>query len=186
MGARRAQDLEEANALINFLIEHGAGGNYLEIGARHGWTFYLIAKLVKPMRMLCVDLPGVHPWGDEGSAKILGYVTNLAGGAAVLGDSRDPATIAHVGDWLAGGMVNILFIDGDHKYEGVKADWENYRRFLSPHAFVIFHDINATRSKTKTKDKVIEVDRLWLELKPDYEHWEIDKGSGMGLGIIRL
>lgn len=36
--------------------------------------------------------------------------------------------------------INLLFIDGDHSYEGVKADWETYKHFLSSGAIVIFHD----------------------------------------------
>lgn len=36
--------------------------------------------------------------------------------------------------------VDLLFIDGDHSYEGVKADWESYKKFLKPGSTVIFHD----------------------------------------------
>lgn len=38
------------------------------------------------------------------------------------------------------GSLDLLFIDGDHSYEGVKADWEAYGRFLRPGAIVVFHD----------------------------------------------
>ncbi|OHX37135.1 hypothetical protein BJL95_20905 [Methylomonas sp. LWB] len=36
--------------------------------------------------------------------------------------------------------LDVLFIDGDHSYEGVKADWEAYKHFLMPGSIVIFHD----------------------------------------------
>lgn len=36
--------------------------------------------------------------------------------------------------------LDILFIDGDHSYSGVKADWEAYKGFLKQGATVIFHD----------------------------------------------
>lgn len=36
--------------------------------------------------------------------------------------------------------LDLLFIDGDHSYEGVKADWEGYKAFLQPGSVVIFHD----------------------------------------------
>ena len=36
--------------------------------------------------------------------------------------------------------LDMLFIDGDHSYEGVKADWEAYKDFLKPGAIVVFHD----------------------------------------------
>lgn len=36
--------------------------------------------------------------------------------------------------------LDLLFIDGDHSYEGVKADWEAYKGFLKPGSTVVFHD----------------------------------------------
>jgi len=36
--------------------------------------------------------------------------------------------------------LNLLFIDGDHSYEGVKADWDTYQKFLKEGSVVIFHD----------------------------------------------
>ena len=36
--------------------------------------------------------------------------------------------------------LDVLFIDGDHSYEGVKADWDAYKDFLSAGSIVIFHD----------------------------------------------
>lgn len=36
--------------------------------------------------------------------------------------------------------LDLLFIDGDHSYEGVKADWDAYKVFLKPGSIVIFHD----------------------------------------------
>lgn len=36
--------------------------------------------------------------------------------------------------------IDILFIDGDHSYEGVKHDFEAFRRWLTPQALVLFHD----------------------------------------------
>lgn len=36
--------------------------------------------------------------------------------------------------------LDLLFIDGDHSYAGVKADWEAYKEFLHPGSIVIFHD----------------------------------------------
>jgi predicted O-methyltransferase YrrM len=37
--------------------------------------------------------------------------------------------------------LDVLFIDGDHSYEGAKGDWEAYKHFLKEGSVVIFHDI---------------------------------------------
>lgn len=36
--------------------------------------------------------------------------------------------------------IDLLFIDGDHSYDGVKADWECYKALLRAGSTVIFHD----------------------------------------------
>lgn len=36
--------------------------------------------------------------------------------------------------------IDLLFIDGDHTYEGVKRDIENWTPFVSPDGKVVFHD----------------------------------------------
>ncbi len=36
--------------------------------------------------------------------------------------------------------IELLFIDGDHSYKGVKDDWDTYKRFLNTGSVVVFHD----------------------------------------------
>ncbi len=37
-------------------------------------------------------------------------------------------------------ILDLLFIDGDHSYAGVKLDWETYKTFLRAGSIVVFHD----------------------------------------------
>ena len=41
-------------------------------------------------------------------------------------------------DW--GNPIDLLFIDGDHSYEGVKRDWELFIPHVKPFGVVVFHD----------------------------------------------
>jgi predicted O-methyltransferase YrrM len=36
--------------------------------------------------------------------------------------------------------IDLLFIDGDHTFEGVRRDFELFRPWLTPNALVVFHD----------------------------------------------
>ena len=36
--------------------------------------------------------------------------------------------------------LDLLFIDGDHSYKGVKADWDAYKGFLKTGSIIVFHD----------------------------------------------
>jgi predicted O-methyltransferase YrrM len=52
------------------------------------------------------------------------------------GLSEEPETIAAMGEEQAG----LLIIDGDHSYDGVKRDFDNYRGFVKPGGLVLFDD----------------------------------------------
>jgi predicted O-methyltransferase YrrM len=51
----------------------------------------------------------------------------------IAATSRDAATGWHR-------PIDLLFIDGDHTYEGVRQDFELFRPWLTPDALVCFHD----------------------------------------------
>ena len=36
--------------------------------------------------------------------------------------------------------IDILFIDGDHRYKGVIFDWENYEPFVKQGGYIVFDD----------------------------------------------
>jgi hypothetical protein len=37
---------------------------------------------------------------------------------------------------------DLIFIDGDHSYDGVRRDFELYQDLLSPRGYIVFHDID--------------------------------------------
>jgi len=40
------------------------------------------------------------------------------------------------------GRIDLLFLDGDHSFAGVRADYLTLRPFLAPRAVVVFHDVD--------------------------------------------
>jgi predicted O-methyltransferase YrrM len=53
--------------------------------------------------------------------------------------------------------IDLLFIDGDHSYEGVKADWDTYKSFLRENSVVVFHDIGwAEGVKKLIREEIVQ------------------------------
>jgi hypothetical protein len=157
---------------------------YLEIGARHGDTFFEVMRaLPRGAKGIAVDLPG-GMWGTRKSRdhleaacvelRHMGYDAHC-----LFGDSNSVGIRQLV---MLDGPYEAALIDGDHRYEGVKADWENYAR-MAP--IIAFHDIVGEGQAEKVHGNPVEVPRLWAELKAEHDHVEfVDAGSKMGIGCI--
>jgi cephalosporin hydroxylase len=93
-------------------------------------------------------------------------------------DSHDQATVEELRSRLGEREIDLLMIDGDHSFEGVKADFELYAPLVARGGFVAFHDILTHQQGSA------EVDRLWRELRDRHPHVEFtDPGDDWGFGV---
>lgn len=187
-GRRASQKFFELYGLIKSLQEKECV-SYLEIGARHGDTFYEVVKaLPKGGKYLAVDLPG-GAWGVSSSKKHLQNVIRLLKKEGwknvdcIFGNSQDAKTIARI---AREAPFDACLIDGDHRYEGVKADWENYRSMARK--IVAFHDIDGEGVRKDGME--VQVPRLWREIRSSGEFETKDFISDeepdrpMGIGVV--
>lgn len=182
-GRKPSQDMGELGRFIKILHKHNVR-SYLEIGARHGDSFHEIMRNLTPgSQGVAVDLPG-GAWGKISSRDTLikacedlrkrGYEITT-----IFGDSTSQKVIDQVSDL---GPFDAALIDGDHAYEGAKADWLNYGHLAN---LVAFHDIDGEGVCQKDTGAPVEVPRLWSEIKPLHRHEEIiSPGSKMGIGVV--
>ena len=151
-----------------------------EIGTFDGGTSLLFSKFLPTVEiMLCMDL----------FVKNKELLRLLAPPHQQLhfidAPSRSDSTIDRVQKLLNGRMIDALFIDGDHRYEGVKNDFLHYRSFVMDGGLIMFHDIVA--DKQLSDAWAGGVPKLWKELAPYYSHREFVQShdqEGFGIGVI--
>lgn len=126
----------------------------------------LVAQL-KPKKILEIGVHtggGLKAFGDAfPDAKLYGLeidITHLVftDFELIEGDATKPEIIEQVRKF---GPFDFIFIDGDHTYEGVKADWENYHTMVRPGGAVGFHDTSRMGEGWMSK---VEVRKLLEEL----------------------
>ncbi|MFC1988645.1 class I SAM-dependent methyltransferase [Chloroflexota bacterium] len=56
----------------------------------------------------------------------------------IVGKAEDPGTLEKVRACVD--YVDVLFIDGGHKYENAASDWTMYHNLVRPGGIIVFHD----------------------------------------------
>jgi len=179
----------ELAQLIEFIGERKAPRTVLEIGTMSGGTLWLWCQLAYPTaHIISVDLPN-GPFGGgyppEAGDKFLTYTKHQQSMQLFRADSHDPLTFASVERYLKvyKRKVDLLFIDGDHTYDGVKQDFEMYGTLVSDDGLIVFHDIV---KHTGVPDCGVDV--LWEEIKDNHQYREFitpDGGAAWaGIGVL--
>ena len=158
----------------------------LEIGTARGGTLFLLTRIADPKaNILSVDLPGGAFGGGYTEWKIplyQSFAQHEQQIKLVRTDSHSPKTFKLVKNILANNMVDFLFIDGDHTYEGVKRDFNMYSKLVKKGGIIAFHDIVKVPLTSGCR-----VYKFWDEIKSGYEYIEIIediKQEWAGIGLI--
>lgn len=191
VGAKRRgakQKTREFSRLVR-LVAKRKPSVVLEIGTMHGGTLWAWCRLAaKDSLLISVDLPG----GDFGGGyehshakKLRSYARGRQRLDLLAGDSHDFGTLRRVQQVLGGRIVDLLFIDGDHTYEGVRRDFAMYGPLVGEGGLVAFHDVLPCRPEDG------DVNRLWEQVKGDYTYEEmLDesdvswRGPWGGIGVL--
>ena len=183
------QKAKELSSLISFLKKRKLS-IIVEIGTAKGGTFYVWCKIAQPKAVIIsIDLPnGIFGGGYtlNDTKKFRKYKHGKQKLHFLRNDSHKQSTKKKLIEILNGNKIDFLMIDGDHRYAGVKKDFQSYSPLVKQNGIIAFHDILFHPEIPKCK-----VDKLWNEIKTNYKHKEfIDKndicerGQWGGIGII--
>ncbi len=157
----------------------------LEVGTEGGGTLLLLTLAAAPDAIvISVDLPtgrfGGYPLWEGAYFRRFALPSQQL--HLVRANSHAFSTLQQVRTILGDRPIDVLFIDGDHSYGGVRADWEMYGPLVAPDGLVAFHDIVQHPPETGC-----EVYTFWQELKARLAHREIVADSAQswgGIGVI--
>lgn len=171
----------------------------LEIGTQNGGSLFLLSQVAaQDALLISVDLPqgefggGYPPWrarlykafGQRGQRIEL-----------IRADSHSERTLERVRERLGDERLDFLFVDGDHRYEGVRRDFELYAPLVAPDGLIAFHDVAPGPAKGSVDPVIIEssllggeVPQFWQEIKPRYRTTELaaSQHGFYGIGVIHL
>lgn len=158
---------------IQEIISYGEINNTLEIGCYDGGTTIFLSNFTK--NLITIDQPTV-PRFDSYKYNI---GTNLFGSELinertnfkyVAGNSHSEETFSKVKEILNGELLDLLFIDGDHSYEGVKNDFEKYSTLTKKGGIIAFHDIHRSSFH---ESHGCYVHNFWEEISKKYLDYKV-------------
>ena len=195
--------------MLQELLKNKKIERIVEIGSWKGQTALLFAMMVSKHEngvVYCCDLGfgsyyGVHYGLEVGTGIVREYGKFYEASPyakhikELAGNTHDPAYIERVHNEVGLGTIDFMFIDGDHSYEGVKADFYNFFPLVKSGGYIAFHDVRDTPDHIS---RGCDVAPFWREIKKDFTHWEfidsneypgwageIMPSDCMGIGVIK-
>jgi len=172
---------KEIKDVYNYLKSLGKLNNYMEIGTDRGGTMYYLSSLFSGKK-ISVDLPQAKFGNTDYNVclrnqKLRNLIDNIH---IISGDSHSIEIKEKVDKILEGEKIDVLFIDGDHTYEGVKKDYEMYKDFVKDNGLILFHDINDSQYH---REKNCYVGKFWNELNGRKIEFN-EKQTWAGIGVL--
>lgn len=171
---RPMQMEKEIQGLYDF-VSNSSFDKVLEVGSARNSTLVLWSEL-GAKKIYSIDLPESDSLRNTlDKEKMLDTIYD-SDFKFIRGNSHTDSIEKKIEDSI---RFELLFLDADHTYDGVKEDFNRYSKYLKEGAMIIFHDINNENAG---------VPKFWDELKEDFETEEIldENSNSAGIGILKF
>lgn len=165
------QKVSELGDLLREVGKRKPAKLVVEIGSARGGTFWALAQLADDhAKMVSIDIPAgspidVHPltkkdvYIGRDREKFKDYIKETQSLVLIDENSQRVSTVEKLVDSIGTQKIDILFIDGDHRFEGVKRDYMLYAPLVREGGLIVFHDV------IRQNDPRSGVHLLWNDLR---------------------
>ena len=211
-----ATDLHLGDGLIVYsIIKHMRAKNCVCIGSGGGFVPRIMTQARYDLHQQGIfEGNSDYNWGDIGATYVvdacngIGGPNDLENEESFYRKSFHPRFIKSTSERayydffvIQDIKIDVLFIDGDHSYEGVKLDFELYSKLMSPKGIILIHDTDSEYEESLIVSEDAKKDyhrfdgpsRLIKELQQNSE-WNLvnlfnfrilsDKPSSSGITIV--
>lgn len=136
----------EYSLLLTFFKNLHNINNYLELGIGKGGSFLMNVMFLTANKYTAVD--NISYWNDVQLQSInekIDFLKNENKNVEFHNKTTDDFFITNTDKF------DVIFIDADHSYEGVKKDYENSLKVINKGGYIIFHDINSANCEGVVK-----------------------------------
>jgi predicted O-methyltransferase YrrM len=141
---------EELYDFLNLILNHKVK-KILQIGLGHfGSTQFCLNLICDKIVTVEYDSKNISNYSDR--EKLYNQNKEIF----IYGDSTDENIIKQVADL---GLFDCVFIDGNHSYEYVKKDYENYSKLVKEGGIIAFHDAKLDAERYGTPKVLNEINK---------------------------
>ena len=161
-----------------WLVDVLRPGRIVELGTHYGFSFFVFCEAARRLG-LSAEIFALDSWegdhqagfyGDEVFDSVQAVIAEAypSHGRTIRGYFNDSRTE------FTAGSVDLLHIDGRHRYEDAREDFYVWRSTVRDGGVVVFHDI-------EERSGDFGVWRLWDELKGSFPSFSFVHGHGLGI-----
>ncbi len=164
-----------------WIIDAVRPGLLVELGTHWGYSYFAFCEAVTTLG-LSTTCVAVDTWeGDEHagyySDEVYDFVHDIATRSYPTITTLVRKRFDEAVSTFADGAIDLLHIDGRHRYEDAAEDFETYLPKLSSRGVVLMHDI-------VVRERGFGVWQHWEDVKKTYPTFEFHHGNGLGVVAV--
>lgn len=165
----------EKHTLYSLAKRLPVGSIMAEVGSYYGASSCCLASAAKKRaKVYCIDTWRNDAVSDEREDIFATYSENIAPYTNIVIPVRGYSY--EVKDAIPDDL-SLLFIDGDHSYDGVKRDLINYLPKLRPHGILVMHDWNHNGVRRAIEELVLPMKVKLLIMLPNMFSCRLTNGD---------